>query len=100
MKFSRNQRMPTLSVDEFQTKIRMLAVGYPLSVTSWGRSRKRNAEVGGRPTSLHLSWVGLDGVLDSAGDIPAFTKRAEQAGIRVVNEMDTSSPHLHLQVYP
>ena len=82
-----------MTVAEFAQNCHALSVQFPYSVTSWGRTKKRNAAVGGHPDSWHQLWLGLDGVLDDPNDLPAFTRRARYFGIKVIDE----GSHLHLQ---
>ncbi len=77
----------------FEDKIRLLAVLFPLSVTSWIRSRKHNTAVGGVPTSRHLFGLAVDVVFDEGVDTRDFNLLASQIGLEVVVEGD----HLHVQ---
>lgn len=72
------------------------------SVTSWIRSRKHNAKVGGKPASRHQTGFGIDVVLDADEDgnpandelaILAFVQAADALGIRAIDEGD----HIHCQ---
>lgn len=77
----------------FEDKIRCLALFFPLSVTSWLRSAKRNAQVGGVGDSRHLLGLAVDVVLDDAGNRDFFTNEAKRLGLQVIDEGD----HLHVQ---
>lgn len=77
----------------FEDKIRMLAVVFRLSVTSWLRSRKHNAQVGGVGDSRHLLGLAVDIVLDNTNDTAEFQEFAKQVGLQVIVEGD----HLHVQ---
>jgi hypothetical protein len=71
------------------------------SVTSWCRSKERNALVGGHPASQHLDGLAMDVVYDPA---PAFgasppslievTELARAHGVRVIRERT----HDHFEV--
>lgn len=76
----------------FEDKIRFLAMVFPLSVTSWIRSRKRNVEVGGAANSFHLLGLAVDVVLDNGIEKPAFIQSAVNLGLHVIDETD----HLHV----
>ena len=77
----------------FEDKIRCLALLFPLSVTSWLRSRKHNAQVGGVANSQHLSRSAVDIVLDDTNQTAEFTTWASQNHLQVIIEGD----HLHVQ---
>jgi hypothetical protein len=77
----------------FEDKIRLLAVLFPLSVTSWLRSRKHNAAVGGVPNSQHLAGLAVDVVLDDPNQNGGFLLWAERQHLQVIIEGD----HLHVQ---
>lgn len=65
----------------------------PVRVTSWWRSRRDNARVGGHPNSQHLTGLAVDVLNDAAGD--AFAQLARAVGLVVVDEGD----HYHVQRY-
>ena len=77
----------------FADAVLTLALRFRFSVQSWGRSRRHNADEKGLVDSFHLTWTGADGVLDPGEDLIAFTLRANQLGVQVVDEGD----HLHLE---
>lgn len=77
----------------FEAKIRMLAITFDFSVTSWMRSRKRNAAVGGVTDSRHLVGLAVDVVLDDPATRDHFTDMATQLRLQVIDEGD----HLHVQ---
>ena len=72
-----------------------LHVRFPFSVTSWMRTPKRNAMVGGHPSSKHMLGTGLDVVLDDTGPVArdAFVAEARKLGLVAVVEDD----HIHIQ---
>jgi len=86
--------MAVMTTGEFVEAILTLAREFRFSVTSWGRSPQRNAEVGGHPESWHRAWLAVDVVLDAPQDQERFVKRARRLGLQVVMEAD----HLHLEV--
>jgi len=63
------------------------------SVSSWGRTRKHNAAVGGHPRSYHLVWLGADVIYDEKLDIDYRARMAARFGLKIVEESD----HDHLQ---
>lgn len=63
------------------------------SITSYYRTKARNALVGGHPNSRHLQALGVDVVLDDVHRTDAFTQEAVDLGLVVVDETD----HLHVQ---
>lgn len=63
------------------------------SVSSWGRTPKRNEEVGGHPKSYHMIWMGADVILDVMLKNQEFEEDCEKFKILAVFEKD----HYHLQ---
>jgi hypothetical protein len=63
------------------------------SVTSWGRTTKRNALVGGRPRSKHLDWLAVDVVYDTKPGLVEANDLAARHGLRLIRE----GTHDHLQ---
>lgn len=63
------------------------------SVTSWGRTEKRNRLVGGHAESQHLQWLGADVAYDEIPAADFRQKVAARFGLMVVVESD----HDHLQ---
>jgi hypothetical protein len=83
------------TIRRFESKADRMVEGLPLRLTSWGRSRARNAAVGGKPRSQHLVWTAAD----FAG--PTWAKdearrRARSLGLIAFDEGD----HLHVQLFP
>lgn len=76
----------------FEDKIRLLAILFPLSVTSWLRSRKHNAQVGGAANSQHLSGLAMDIVLDDTNQTAEFLTWAQRQGLQTIMEGD----HIHV----
>ena len=63
------------------------------SVTSWGRTLKRNRKVGGVPNSYHLTWKAVDIVYDQRPPATEAKKAAAAQGLLLIREKD----HDHLQ---
>lgn len=61
------------------------------SVTSWGRTKARNSQVGGVPVSAHRAWLAVDVVYDTP--VPEGVEIGRRLGLRVLPEGD----HDHLQ---
>ena len=78
---------------EFAFHVLTLAVEFRFSVTSWGRTRERNARAKGLKNSYHLAFCAVDVVLDDHEAIGTFSKRAKQLGVEVIAEGD----HLHVE---
>lgn len=89
------RRESFLSGDEmrFEDKIRAAALVYPLSVTSWIRSKSRNEALGGVSDSRHLAGLAVDVVLDSALDGAGFQSLCVALDLQVISESD----HFHVQ---
>jgi len=58
------------------------------SVTSWGRTPRHNAAVGGDPRSLHLDWRAVDVVYDTMPPLDRAQDVARQLGLYVHREGD------------
>jgi hypothetical protein len=63
------------------------------SITSWGRSEKHNAAVGGVPGSAHRFFRGADVVYDAAAPLAARQTDALRLKLKLIDEGD----HDHLQ---
>lgn len=85
--------MDVLTVVGFVMRVYGLAVVVPGSVTSWGRSLKRNAAVGGDPFSGHLFWLGVDYVADDPRQLERARTYCRLVGLVLVVEKD----HWHLE---
>jgi len=81
------------AVRDFAYKLALLAVHHPFTVTSWLRTPKRNALVGGKAESRHLDGLGADCVLDKDEPAMPFMTHARQLGLVVLDEGD----HIHVQ---
>ena len=77
----------------FCSYILTIAIRVPMSVTSWGRSEKRNKAVGGAAQSRHLIWQAVDIVLDKKADKSKLYIECDRFGLRVLDEKD----HYHIQ---
>ncbi len=79
---------------DFLGKILYLAVKHKLSITSWIRSEKRNVEVGGHDSSLHMLALAVDIVLDYPDETNDFVRDAERLGLRAID----MNSHIHVQI--
>lgn len=82
-----------MTVSDFAGKIELLASIFPLSVTSWFRSKKRNTAIGGHPRSSHLFGLAVDVVIENPEDKKYFLKTVEALGLGFLDEGD----HIHIQ---
>lgn len=80
---------PTL----FHEAMMTLSTKYDFRVTSYFRSPKSNAAVGGVSRSWHQLWMACDVVLEEATQAADFVHDAQLLGLKVLNEGD----HLHVQ---
>lgn len=64
------------------------------SVTSWGRTTRRNALVGGTPDSHHLTDTAADVVYDTYLPLRTAQELAADLGLFVFREVDHD--HIHL----
>ena len=78
---------------EFATRCLLVCLRWRASVTSWGRTVKRNEIVGGHPNTLHLLWIGMDVVLDVMEKNVEFEKDCAKFKIVALYEKE----HYHLQ---
>jgi hypothetical protein len=78
---------------EFGSRCLIICLRWSASVTSWGRTEKRNSFVHGVPGSNHLLWLGLDVVLDDQKKDIDFEKDCAKLGLQALYEVD----HYHLQ---
>ena len=82
-----------MTVAEFATRLELMRKNFEFSVTSWFRSVKRNAKVGGHPNSKHLIGLGADIIPDNFTILSKFRSFAALHDISVLDEGD----HWHLQ---
>lgn len=66
------------------------------SVTSWGRTEKRNRDVGGVEDSYHRDFLAADVIYDELKPIEFRGRHARRFGLKVVDEY-ASKGHDHLQ---
>lgn len=85
--------MHPMNVACFAFLIHTLCTIHSASVTSWIRTAKRNAAVGGGVNSRHLIGMGCDCVLDDKAKTAAFTAAARALGLQVADEGD----HIHIE---
>jgi hypothetical protein len=78
---------------EFLAHIYALCREHGGSVTSWVRSEKRNATVGGNPNSRHLEGLAVDVVLDDRFSRDQFIRACNARHIGTLDEGD----HIHCQ---
>ena len=82
-----------MTFEEFVSHVHTLGSCYDLSITSWGRSKKHNAAVEGKPNSRHRLWLAVDIVLDEESDQGFFLEDCKRMGLIAVVETD----HIHVQ---
>lgn len=82
-----------MTVVGFAVRVHGLAVVVPGSVTSWGRSKKRNPTVGGDAFSGHLFWLAVDFVPDDWKDEVRARVYCRLVGLVLVKEGD----HWHIE---
>jgi hypothetical protein len=82
-----------MNPDDFGSRVRAYCQATNASITSWGRTEKRNTMVGGHPHSKHLVWLGADCVPDEPVPVAIARKRAAALGLKLVREKS----HDHLQ---
>jgi len=63
------------------------------SITSWQRTEKHNAAVGGVPSSPHLAGCGADVVYDEVPELQRVVDYCRLVGLVVIREKD----HDHFQ---
>jgi hypothetical protein len=73
-----------------------LRKGFMFSVSSWLRTPRHNAAVGGKVNSKHLWGLGVDVVLDPGEDRGLFLEACRIAGLTTYPEGD----HIHVQALP
>ncbi|MDP2362673.1 MAG: hypothetical protein Q8M94_02765 [Ignavibacteria bacterium] len=77
----------------FAMSCMLVCLKWRASVTSWGRTEKRNDLVKGYPGSYHLNWLGIDAVLDDQKKNIAFEKDCAIFGVTALYQNN----HYHLQ---
>lgn len=66
------------------------------NVTSWVRTKKHNAEVGGHPDSYHQCGLAVDVTFENKDLKDRFKRRMWKMGFGVLDEGD----HVHVQAIP
>jgi uncharacterized protein YcbK (DUF882 family) len=82
-----------ISLSMFLMLVHTLCTIYPASVTSWIRTPKRNAAIGGKPESRHLLGMAVDIVPDDPLDGPRIIASARRLGL---DAYDAKS-HIHIE---
>jgi len=82
-----------MGVSEFALAVVAFCYATNGSVTSWGRTAKRNSAVGGHPNSWHLNFLAADVVYDVSVPEERAKFLAGRHGLRLVRE----ATHDHLQ---
>ena len=77
----------------FLDALMQLAARHRFRGTSGYRAPISNLQVGGKPFSAHLYWLGQDIVLEAGEPIEVFKESARRLSLLVIDEGD----HLHLQ---
>ncbi|MEK6881130.1 MAG: hypothetical protein AABY22_16035 [Nanoarchaeota archaeon] len=88
-------QLEKVQIFDFVRKILALRDDFRFSITSWGRTYKRNLEVGSKfpNTSKHLKWLAVDTVLDQGEDVNDYYKKIKELSLHFFNEGD----HIHIQ---
>ena len=82
-----------INLSMFLILVHTLCSIYSCSVTSWIRTPKRNAKVGGAPGSRHLLGMACDLVPDDPLEKPAIIAAARRVGLDAIDEGD----HIHIE---
>ena len=80
-------------ISDFIEKILILCYKYQGSVSSWGRTREHNTDVGGVHNSFHMLWLGIDVVFKPMVKNVEFEQDADLLGLQAIFEGD----HYHLE---
>lgn len=75
-----------MTVGDFAERVAVLAIAHKFSVVSWGRSERRNKDVGGDEDSVHRFFLAVDVVLDHGEDPDRLEASAVRIGLEVVRE--------------
>jgi hypothetical protein len=83
-------------VNEFVNRVRYLGNWAEFTVSSFGRTKTHNREVGGASSSQHLIWTAAD-LVPYDGDMAGLAELARETGAfgYVLNEGD----HVHVQLF-
>lgn len=82
-----------MSFLEFCCAIRSLGKIHSFSVSSWGRTVRRNTSLGGVLNSWHLDFMAVDAVLDDPASMKFLLADASKLLLEVVVEDD----HVHIE---
>lgn len=83
-----------MTVGDFAERVAVLAIRHKLSVVSWGRSEKRNKEVGGVLNSMHRFFLAVDVVLDEGESVGMLAASCARIGLELIEEPES----IHIQV--
>lgn len=79
----------------FTESVKAYCTELKCSVTSWGRTERRNERVGGVDGSHHLDWLAVDVVYDNRPSLGLRRKLAERLGLTLIPYR--THDHLHPQ---
>lgn len=86
----------TGDISVFAVKILQLCLLHDCSVSSWVRTAKRNASVGGSIYSQHLLGLAVDLVPDEPAKIPDIMRDARRLDLVPIDEWEHKK-HIHVQ---
>lgn len=78
---------------QFIALIAQLALEHGASISSWLRTLRHNAAVGGKPKSHHLTGHAADLVLDDHDRAPKLIAAAQKLGLQAFDD----KTHVHVQ---
>jgi hypothetical protein len=87
---------PNFTLYDFLAIVIHIARTHNASITSYIRTPKHNAAVGGVANSRHLDGFGVDLLPDEPADLESIVIHAHNLGLRALNEQD----HVHIEVHP
>jgi len=82
-----------MDLTTFAHAILFICKQHDASVTSWIRSEKHNAAVGGKAHSWHLDGLGADVVPDDPARKPFIILTAARLGLQAIDE----GAHVHIE---
>lgn len=82
-----------MTANEFFDAVRSYCARLSGSISSYGRTPKHNAKVGGVSQSAHQFWLGADVLYDAPVDAELARDTGRRLGLKVIRESD----HDHLQ---
>lgn len=83
-----------MTVGDFAERVAVLAIRHKFSVVSWGRSEKRNRDVGGNVNSLHRLFLAVDVVLEEGESVAVLALSCTRIGLELIEEPES----IHIQV--